>query len=231
MADLFFIWIGSGRTRKFKNISEKCIYLDKALRAGLPVPNGGIILDWFYQLAVEEEVAFINRDQVQIDSPIAFSDLLYQSVRLPRFDQQVAVRTAFSPKLETPYVKLDCDLNDPQQLTAVFQTLWSSAPPEDESIRRDVLIMDMVEVVMEGTAVLNHNNEPDYTTIHNQETTLEIPPLGRWGRTDDSLPEYGRRLQKLFKGVKRTFGNKISHVTWADDGNICWLLQLSATES
>ena len=120
MADLFFIWIGSGRTRKYKNISEKCIYLDKALRAGLPIPNGGIILDWFYQLAIEEEVAFINRNQVQIDSPVAFSDLLYQSVRLPRFDHPVAVRSAFSPKLETPYNKLDCDLNDPKQLTAVF---------------------------------------------------------------------------------------------------------------
>ena len=86
--------------------------------------------------------------------------------------------------------------------------------------------MDMVDVAVEGTAVLNHNNEPDHTTILNQDTQLEIPPLGRWGRTDDSLPEYGRRLQKLLRGVKRTFGNKISHVTWADDGHICWLLQL-----
>ena len=226
MSDLFFIWIGSGRTRKFKGIAEKCIYLDKAMRAGLPVPNGGIILDWFYQLALEEEVAFINRTKVQIDTPTAFSDLLYQSVRLPRFDNKVAVRTAFSPKLTSPIVKLNCNINDPRQLTSTFQQIWSAAPPEDESVRRDMLIMNMVDVQIEGTAVLNYNNEPDQTSILAQEDTLIIPPLGRWGRTDDSLPEYGRRLQKLLRGVKRTFGNKISHISWADDGQICWLLQL-----
>lgn len=226
MNELFFIWIGSGRTRKIKGISPKCIYLDKALRAGLPVPNGGIILDWFYQLALEEQVAFINRERVQIDTPVAFSELLYQSVRLPRFDKPTAIRTAFTPKLSAPIVKLNFDSNQPQELAATFQHIWGTVPHDDEAIRRDVIMMEMVNSTAEGTAVLQGKDEPDQTTILGQETTLTIPPLGRWGRTDDNLPEYGRRLQKLLKGVKRTFGDTIEQVSWADDGQICWLLQL-----
>ncbi len=231
MSDLFFVWIGSGRTRKIKGIADKCVYLDKALRAGLPVPNGSIILDLFYQLALGEEVATINRDQVQIDSPVAFSDLLYESVRLPRFEKKVALRTAFSPNSSIPIVQFNCDSNDPQQLSTAVQTIWSAAPPENENIRRDFLIMDMVAVQVEGTAVLSPNNQPDHAALRNQDALLIIPPLGRWGRTDDSLPAYGRRLQKLLHGVKRTFGNKITQITWVDDGQICWLLQLNVSDT
>ena len=227
MSDFFFVWLGSGRTRKIKGISDKCLYLDKALRAGLPVPSGGIVLDWFYQLAAEEGVTIRQDDGLRIDNAVALSDLLYTAVRFPTFDQPAAIRSAFTPSLPKSIVELNCDLNDPQILAAMVQQIWTAVSPEDGTVRRDLLLMKMVDVVVEGTVVLSPDQQSDSTTLHNQTDNLHIPPLGRWGRTDDSLPEYGRRLQKLLRGVRRTFGDKICEVTWADDGRICWILQLA----
>ena len=39
------------------------------------------------------------------------------------------------------------------------------------------------------------------------------------------LPFYNR-LQSLLKNIRRIFGEKEWDVEWADDGNICWLLQI-----
>ena len=231
MSDYFFVWLGSGRTRKIKGISQKCIFLDRALRAGLPVPGGSILLDWFFQLAVEEGVVIVQDSGVCIDKPVALADLLYTAVRHPRFDQPAAIRTAFTPALPKSIVELNCDLNDPQVLANVLRQAWTAVSPTDETIRRDLILMKMVDVVTEGTAVLSPDQQSDNTTILNQADTLPIPPLKRWGRSDENLPEYGRRLQKLLRGVRRTFGDKVGEVVWADDGRICWILQLSETGS
>ncbi len=230
MSDYFFVWLGSGRTRKIKGISQKCIFLDRALRAGLPVPGGSILLDWFFQLAVEEGVAGVRDGEIRVDTPQALADLLYTAVRHPRFDKPAAVRTAFSPPLAQSIVELNCDLNDPQVLAAVLQQAWTAVSATDETIRRDLLLMKMVDVVVEGTAVLSPDQQSDSTTIVNQADSLHIPPLKHWwSRGDNDLPEYGRRLQKLLRGVRRTFGDQVGEIVWADDGRICWILQLSET--
>lgn len=227
MSDYFFVWLGSGRTRKVKGISQKCVFLDRALRAGLPVPGGSILLDWFFQLAVEEGVVIVEGNGVCIDTPAALTDLLYTAVRHPRFDKPVALRTAFTPPLAQSIVEFNLDLNNPQVLADSLQQAWTAVSPTDETVRRDLILMKMVDVVVEGTAVLSPDQQSDSTTILNQADTLHIPPLQRWSRTDASLPEYGRRLQKLLRGVRRTFGDKVGEVAWADDGRICWILQLA----
>ncbi|MCZ7668469.1 MAG: hypothetical protein M5U34_15385 [Chloroflexi bacterium] len=40
------------------------------------------------------------------------------------------------------------------------------------------------------------------------------------------MPPYAQRLQKLLRGIRRTFGQGSWQVDWLDDGEICWVVKV-----
>ncbi|GIK56697.1 MAG: hypothetical protein HND44_08595 [Chloroflexi bacterium] len=222
MTRLHFVWLGSKRAKK-NGVSEKGWRLDMAARAGLPVPNGGILLDNFYWLAVHEEVVQIVDGRAHIPSPPALYDLLYTAVRFPQLDKPGIIRPLFTDAdtaVSPPFAVL---MADPVALAAALGQLWQAAPPDDTS-RHDLLIQEMVAIEVEGTAVTASNHPADTITVAN--TSFDLPQLTGWRRPTAARPDHLRRLQQLLRGVRRTFGAGEWQVQWMDDGRVCWLLHI-----
>lgn len=215
-----FIWLGSGRAKKWA-VSEKGRWLDQAAKSGLPVPAGAILLDEFYQLLLAEGVIGLENGRVHATNPAWLHETLYESVRFPRLDNPVAVRTA-TATVTSP--QLDVNFNEPGQLVHALCAVWSPFTTQ----RRDVLVMEMINDSAAGTAVTGANS--DYDTLHDNDVPepIILPQLGRWKRPAASLPPHQQRLQMLLRGVRRTFGQGQWWIDWVDDGRICWLLQIQS---
>lgn len=222
MALYHFAWLGSKRAKK-NGVTEKGWRLDMAVRAGLPAPNGGILLDNFYWLAVQEEVIQMVDGRAHISSPPALFDLLYTAVRFPQLDKPGIIRPLFTGVDAAVPPQFAVHMADPVALAAALGQLWQAAPPDDIS-RHDLLIQEMVAIEMEGTAVTATNRPTD--TITFADTSIDLPQLTGWQRPDATLPGHLRRLQQLLRGARRTFGSGVWQVQWMDDGRVCWLLHI-----
>ena len=236
-----FIWLGANRARKWP-VGEKALLLDKAASAGLPVPSGAILLDELFHVFLEAGVISVQETAVtNFDSDWLFESL-YDGIRFPRFDQPMVVRAAFSTIAheQRPVMsaaKFDVDMNDPDELARALCNVWSVSPHSEIAFRRDVLVMEMVAAgavvsteVVNGTAVTDSESTTDQITI--QDNSLELPQLtGFFPRTDSSLPSYAQRLQKLLRGIRRTFGQGSWQIDWLDDGEICWVMKVTKRQS
>lgn len=223
MTRLHFVWLGSKRAKK-NGVAEKGWRLDMAARAGLPVPAGGILLDNFYWLAVQEEVVQMVDGRPHIPTPTALFDLLYTAVRFPQLDKPCLIRPLFGTAVPA---QLPLNMSDPVALAAAFELLWQAAPAGEES-RHDLLVQEMVAIEVEGTAVTAAHHPTDTLTFADQ--SLVLPQLTGWQRPDAALPDHLRRLQQLLRGVRRTFGAGQWRIQWMDDGRVCWLLEVVTHE-
>jgi hypothetical protein len=218
MQETLFVWLGSKRAKK-RGVGEWGVLLDLATRAGLPVPAGGILLDDFYQLALEDALLVRVNGRITCPDPDLLHSVLYKEVCFPQIEKPVAVQAIFSP----PDGELppQCPINflTPMPLAHSLCELYSLAQTQIE--RRDVLVMEMVESVVRGTAVTSSNQNHD--PIHYQNQTVTLPQLRNWQRPDADTPAAIQRLQKLLRGIRRTFGQGDWHIEWTDDGHICWL--------
>ncbi len=236
-----FVWLGSKRARKRK-VGGKGRLLDAAASAGLPVPAGAIILDECYQLLLREEVITSDGGAIKVPDPGFLFDTFYQAIRFPRMKNKVAVRPAFSTVNEAHSPidhcfppQLSVDLSDPLQLAGGLSSIWSAAlewqndlPADSPALRRDLLIMEMVNVDVSGTAISRKDEIQDIVQISSatESSTLNLPRLRRWKSPSAGLPAHAQRIQRLLRGIRRTFGDKVWQVDWIDDGRICWILQL-----
>ncbi len=218
----YFVWLGSGRTRKF-DVSPKALYLDLAARARLPVPNGGVILDELYRLLLDEGVLRQTDNRVEAADPVWLWETVYHSVRFPRLANRVAVRGTHPATAWTPLLAVD--FQEPSALAESLCAWWTAVLPQPESVRRDVLVMEMVDVKTAGTAVSRQSESSDQFSVNGER--LVLPKLKGWGRPSPDLPDHLRRAQMLLRGTRRTFGKGNWQIDWADDGRVCWLLQLS----
>jgi len=229
-----FIWLGSGRARK-RGVDRKGRLLDEAARADLPVPSGGILLDEFYRICLAEGLAELSGDVVVVADPVWLHDVLYQDVRFPRLNKAVAVRSAMAMPLDNAHsdnvARLGIDSNDPVQMAKAVKEVWTAMNRGEADAARDILIMEMVTIQMEGTALSVSEGLDDRITVTKSVPGAEpanfvIDRLRAFQRTSGDMPPFARRLQKLLRGVRRTFGRGDWRIEWADDGEICWLLQV-----
>jgi hypothetical protein len=229
-----FVWLGANRARKWP-VGEKALLLDKAASAGLPVPSGAILLDELFQLFVEEGVVAVQETAVTDCDADWLYESLYDGIRFPRFDQPTILRSAFSALAHEQQpiasaTKSHVNMNDPDELARALCSVWSVSPYSEIAFRRDVLVMEMVKGEIGGTAVTDPDAPTDQITTPNN--TLEIRQLtGFFPRTDSNLPPYAQRLQKLLRGIRRTFGEGSWQVDWLDDGEICWVMKVSKVQS
>ncbi len=147
-----FIWLGSGRAKKW-DVAAKGRHLDEAAKAGLPVPPGAILLDELFQLLLDEGVVVMDNGRITAPAPNWLHETLYQSVRFPHLDKLAAVRSTHTAAARP---QLNVDFTDPAQLSHSLCELWSQLTG-----RRDVLVMEMREM-----KVGNGRSQPHKRTRH-----------------------------------------------------------------
>lgn len=228
MVGVMFIWLGAGRARRRK-VGDAGRLLDEAARGGLPVPAGAILLDEFFRLAQTEGLAVEYGGHATIADPELLYNTLIHSVRLPRFRRPVSVRAVRDDEVSESATALTShpfiDFDDPAAAAGALAAAWSAFGQEDA--RRDVLIAERVEARHAGVAVMEADSENDlirYADGPAGEAVLSLPRLRRGSRSAEALPPFGRRLQQLLRGARRTLGADDWLVEWADDGYICWLV-------
>lgn len=239
MGTALFIWLGSGRARRRK-VAQRGVCIDQAAQAGLPVPPGAILLQELLQVFTREGLVESGQGRVSIPDPELLHNTLLYSVRLPRFRRPVMVRplfpsgTGMQPRGEIPATFLSpVDLNDAGDTARALTAVWSAASRLPD-VRADVLLMECVEAKHTGLAHTAAAGDTDQIESTGDEP-MTLQPLTRlrgWQKPDPGLPPYARRLQLLLGGVRRTFGRGDWTIEWADDGRICWLLDVfSASEA
>jgi pyruvate,water dikinase len=232
MVTALFVWVGSGRARRRK-VGPQGARLDRAAYAGLPVPPGAILLDEFLRVCLREGLAEWGEGRVFIPDPELLHNTLIHSVRLPRFDRPVTLSGLSSPDAahrgaaEAQSLSRAIDLNDAGQTAAALAALWSAALRQPAA-RGDVLALERVDALWAGRARTSPIEPEDLVEIDEPAASVHALPQLRGFRTADvDRPPHARRLQMLLGGVRRTFGRGDWSIKWADDGRICWLLEVT----
>ncbi|MEL6149130.1 MAG: PEP-utilizing enzyme, partial [Chloroflexota bacterium] len=185
--------------------------------------------------------------QLTSANPKAF----YAALNLPAFAAKatVAVRSAFNVE-DTPNLSMaghfasvtGVDPTKPDALVGALCDVWASSLAYDD-IRRDVLVMEMVDAQHAGVAFTETNYEDDY--INYVEGTAEALVSGEVegdvaevrklrlfekgdleegpGREDATAVD---RVQILLRRVRDVFGESNWDIEWADNGVTCYLVQV-----
>ena len=160
-----FLRLGSGLAAK-AGVGNKGALLDRAARAGLPVPPGLILLDSAWQEVRRLELVLV--DDASVTTPDAGQLLAH--LALPRFAHPLAIRSAFSAEDRAGESlagfftsRLFVDPHDPNRLVAALGEVWSSALRHTAAgtFRQDVLIMEMVDAKYAGVAFTERDYEDD----------------------------------------------------------------------
>ncbi len=144
--------------------------------------------------------------------------------------------------------RLGVNAESPEAMSQALGEVWASARRVPGVVRRDVLVMAMVDATHAGVAFLEREFEDDlveYTPgladrLVAGEVAGERFALGRLlaGEREiiasrvhgvpESLdpPPFARRLARLLRAVRRRLGDRDWDVEWADDGRRCWLVQV-----
>ncbi len=193
--------LGSGRSAA-AGCGNKARLLDEAALLGLPVPFGWVVPD-------RQEPRLRLRGSYAVRSAFSQED---------GADQSLAGHFMTLLKVSAD------DLS-----TAVEQIRKSS-----HAVRKDVLIMAQIQPRRAGVAFTEAAFEDDLVEwvdgladrlVSGQAAgeSLELPKL-RFG--EDLQAGWRGRLQSLLAGVRREFGEGDWDIEWADDGRVCWLIQL-----
>lgn len=234
-----FIWLGSKRAKK-RGVASIGSQLDYAARSGLPVANGAILLHEFYQLLLDEELIHWQNGRFHVDDPLEIHDALYQAVRFPKINKPVTVRPAFNAPQIHPVGLKPVQFTEASQLSHILCEIWQAAGAPTTDIRRDILIQEKQQCQIYGTALSKQTQEVDqifYNSINDVHThlatdfekSLPIERLSRWQSPAKNLPQFAQRLQKLLRGIRRTFGDASWRIMWEDNGRICWLNTIEKT--
>ena len=159
----------------------------------------------------------------------------------------LAVRSAFSTE-DNPRLShagmfdsvLRVPGDDPRAIAAAATQVRESG--QGVAVRRDLIIMKLVEAKHAGVAFTEREHEDDLVNLVAGTAealltgkipgqTLDIPRCRRGEETDVLLPSWAQRLQRVLQLVRdlanvNRWGSGDWDVEWADDGKICWVVQL-----
>ena len=224
-------------------VGNKAANLDRAAARGLLVPDGVIVLDAAWRRLLERELLTADGESVHRGDVGPF----LAELALPDFaraEQLLAVRSAFSSEDGVVSARagqftsvLRVARGDGVALTRALASVWASSMVDEPPARRDVLVMHMVDARTAGVAF----SEPDFADdlvefvagtaeglVAGQQRgdRLELPRLLRRERPSAGVLAWQRRLQALLRDVRGVFGDCAWDVEWADDGAVCWLVQV-----
>ena len=210
------IALGSGQAEQH-GVGPKAALLDRARGAGLAVPAGYIVLDGQVGSGGEQ-----LRSPLVVRSAFSAEDGAHTSMA-GRFDSLLGLDAA------------------PNVIAAAVAQVRTSASvltaQEAQSTRLDVLVMEQVEAVTSGVAFTEQQFEDDLINVTSgladqlvsgdvAGDRRALPKLRRWERPDRSDPPWAQRLSRLLVDVRREFGAADWDIEWADDGSVCWLVQV-----
>lgn len=212
---IYFVWLGSKRAKK-QGVEQPGVLLDEATGVGLPVPAGAILLDRFYHLCLEHGLAVEADNRLIIPDPLALSRVLYEEIRLPRLSRPVTITPIARPPASPAVLA-----QEPTALVAALEQAWFAMAANS---RHDILIIEQIESENRGIVYSQAAYQDDLVFVG--EEKISLPQLQSWEPSTVGLPPFAGRLQKLLRGLRRTFGAGNWLVEWADDGQICWLVGL-----
>jgi len=241
MSGAAWVRLGAGKATR-QGTGNKGALLDQAKRAGINVPRGVLLLDTIWDQAVLTGLLVIDGKTPTFPDPERF----LTHFRIPKFGRPLAIRSAFSAEDNAErsmagYFEsvLNVDQTDPAAIAAALVTVLQSAFKSEQRVRRDVLIMEMVEAVHAGVAFTECEHEDDlinYTTGTAQDLVGgkvegETMPLAKLRHFEsvipgETVPDWANRLQVILRQVRRWMGQRDWDVEWADDGKTCYLVQL-----
>ena len=206
--------LGSGRGADL-GIAEKAASLDRLAAAGFGVPAGFVVPDG------------VEMSGESLDAWCASRGLT-----------SLAVRSAFSAEDGTAESRAGWFLTRldvaPGDVTAAIDEVRSSVATrglEADSVRLDVLVMEMVPATRAGVAFSEPGTYDDVVNstggladrLVSGEEEGERLLLPRLESVDAG---WMRRLQSLLSDLRRKLGDEPWDVEWADDGSACWLVQV-----
>lgn len=237
----FLLKNGSGQAVR-RGLADKIVILDRARRRGIAVPNALVLLDDAWRFAQHQEL-IITRDGILSARNVdEFLQALGIFHGLSELAPRVAVRPLFVRDSEheirqpTMISKLRVDRRDPHALVTAICAEWAAALPLAANVRRDVLIMSMIDAQHAGMAVSEPAFEDDLVNFvagsgeqlargHVAGISLSLPRIMRSEPANASLP-FAQRLQQLLRQIRTVFGDQPWELEWADDGNVCYLIHL-----
>jgi pyruvate,water dikinase len=179
--------------------------LHEAARRGLPVPAGFVLPDGQMPLPLGGEKRWAVRSAFSAEDQAGRS-------------MAGAFRTELNVRGE--------------EVPAAAARVRQSGEAE---MRRDVLVMEMVAAERAGVAFLEQDYLDDLVNWveglgdglvsgaqAGQSCVLARQGIGH----EDELQEWQVRLRALLARVRRVFGDRDWDIEWADDGRVCWLLQV-----
>lgn len=210
------IGLGTGRASSI-GVGPKASLLDRALADGLAVPRGFVVPDGRSFAGL-----------IDLNGPLAVRSAFSaedgdRSSMAGRFDSLLGVEAKPAALGEA--------------ITLVRASASVLSATEAASTRLDVLVMEQVAAVRSGVAFTEQQFEDDLVNVasgladrlvsgEEAGERLTLPKLRRWERPSRSHSSWARRLSRLLVGVRRVFGDADWDIEWADDGEVCWLVQI-----
>ena len=205
--------------------APKASMLHRAALAGVPIPLGAVVLD-------ADHDAWIG-DGCPLPTELQSSMLAVRSAFATEDTARVSQAGTFASILRVAG-------NDPQAVAAAAAQVRASG--EGMVVKRDLIVMKFIDAKHAGVAFTEREHEDDLVNMVQGTAedllagkvagqTLDIPRCRRGETTDVLLPAWAQRLQRVLQlireldGVNR-WGSGDWDVEWADDGNICWVVQL-----
>ena len=214
--------LGAGRAAAL-GVGPKAALLDQATSAGLRVPAGFVVLDG----QAFDSHAF-GGAAVELEGPLAVRSAFSaedgdQTSMAGRFDSILGVEATASA------------VADAVTLVRASASVLNAA--ETATTRLDVMVMEQVAAVTSGVAFTEQQFEDDLVNVasgladrlvsgEEAGERLTLSKLRRWERPSRSLSSWAQRLSRLLVDVRRVFGHADWDIEWADDGTVCWLVQI-----
>ena len=222
--ELLYVPIG-GHDRRASDAPPKAAMLHRASVAGLKVPEGVVIPD------------------VNVDDWISARCPLPKELE----EATLIIRSAFSTEdtlRESGAGAYPSVMHvfgvDRAALAAAARRVHASG--EGTAQRRDLLVMRLVDARHAGVAFTEREHEDDLVNMvagtaqdlltgRVSGKTLDVPRIRRGETSDVLLPSWAQRLQRVLQLIRdlakvNRWGSADWDVEWADDGKVCWVVQL-----
>ncbi len=219
-----FVELG-GSDNRAADASPKAAMLHRAALAGVAIPPGIVVPD-----ASFEEWCSAG---YPLPPDLRSTMLVIRSAFSTEDRKRESQSGAF-----TSVLRVSSD--DREAIAAAVARVRASG--EGAAPRRDLIVMKLVDAKNAGVAFTEREHEDDLVnvvagtaeellagTVSGQ--TLEIPRCRRGEPSDVLLPPWAQRLQRVLQLVRELanvnrWGSGDWDVEWADDGTVCWVVQL-----
>jgi phosphohistidine swiveling domain-containing protein len=216
--------IGGG-DRRALDCAPKAAMLHRAARAGVAIPDAVVIPDAEFDDWVHSGLV--------LPSELRGGLLVVRSAFAAEDTPSKSNAGAFASVLRVP-------ADDRPALRAAADAVRASG--ERSGVTRDVLVMRLVDARHAGVAFTEREHEDDLVNVVSGTAedllagkvsgqTLDIPRIRRGEPTGALLPPWAQRLQRVLLLIRdlshvNRWGNGDWDVEWADDGEVCWVVQL-----